>query len=81
MTVENENERKFLIGLEKLTRETGIAISGCGCCGSPFMSSVEKKELSENAGYGFGYGDSITWISPDDEYNWEEYSGSIIKFS
>lgn len=27
----------FLNKLKKLTEETGIAISGCGCCGSPYL--------------------------------------------
>lgn len=27
----------FLRKLSKLTRQTGITIDGCGCCGSPFL--------------------------------------------
>lgn len=29
--------KEFLSGLHDLTRTTGIAVSGCGCCGSPYL--------------------------------------------
>ncbi len=28
---------EFLVGLTELTRRTGVAIGGCGCCESPYM--------------------------------------------
>jgi len=34
--------REFIKGLDELSAKTGIAIGGCGCCGSPLIR--EKKE-------------------------------------
>ena len=75
----SEKERAFLIGLEKLTRKTGIKIGGCGCCGSPFLSEVGETALAVAAGYGRGYNDEIRWIDPEDDFAWESYSESIVK--
>jgi len=72
-----EQEKSFLIGLEKLSRETGIVIGGCGCCSSPFM--IEEKNMPENAGYGLGYMNEICWICPSDRDNWENYRQTIVK--
>ena len=46
-----EHENKFLIGLEKLTRETGITIGGCGCCGGQFLDEADQDELHKEAGF------------------------------
>lgn len=73
----SEKETKFLIGLEKLTRETGIVIFGCGCCSSPSLSEV--KITDERSSYGFGYASEVYWIDPSDHYAWENFSKSIIK--
>lgn len=75
----NDKEKAFLIGLEKLTRETGITIGGCSCCGSPFLRELKESESGEIAGYGFGYAEEVTWLSPSDEYGWEKFRASIIK--
>ena len=73
----NEKERAFLIGLEKLTRETGIKVRGCGCCGSPKM--VEAEITDTRSGYGTGYAGQVEWIDPSINYEWEEFSDSIVK--
>lgn len=68
----DENKIKFLQGLEKLTRETGIIIGGCGCCGSPFLSAVGIKDIVSECGYAAEEnGDKVCWVSPNDEYDWE----------
>jgi hypothetical protein len=72
-----DKEKAFLVGLEKLTRETGIVISGCGCCGSPALD--ECSDLPTDAGYGFGYAGQVAWISPNDEYDWEKYRANVVK--
>lgn len=41
---DEENRRKFLEGLNKLTRETCVEIAGCGCCGSPFLMELSLDE-------------------------------------
>jgi len=71
----SEKEKAFLVGLEKLTQETGIKISGCGCCGSPFLD--EAKITSDNSGYGIGYAGEILWIDKSDKYDWDNFSKSI----
>jgi len=73
----NEKEVLFLIGLEKLTRDTGIEIGGCGCCGSPYLDQAEITD--KRSGYGYGYASEVLWIDPSDDYDWENYSGSIVK--
>jgi hypothetical protein len=37
-----ERQDKFLAELTKLTMKYGVAIGGCGCCGSPFLTHLEK---------------------------------------
>lgn len=71
-----ENEKKFIIGLEKLSRETGIVIAGCGCCGSPYLSDLEGDE--PESGYGCSGGADVSWLSPEN-YHWEEYKHTIVK--
>ncbi len=80
MTI-GEKERAFLIELEKLTRETGIKVEGCGCCGSPYLERVSSEKSREvlEAGYGFGDFGKICWIEPACKRIWEEYKHIIIK--
>jgi len=75
----SKNEKAFLIGLEKLTRETGIIIHGCGCCGSPSLCDEKDAITSDDSGYGFGYTDEVCWIDPSDKYDWERFRKSIVK--
>ena len=80
MKTEEQRMEDFLVGLTKLTRDTGIVISGCGCCGSPRLDVLGSEEFAhEEAGYGYGYSDKVTWISPSDPYDWESYSDSIAR--
>lgn len=74
----NDKEKQFIIGLEKLTRETGIAIGGCGCCGSPYLYKVETITRNES-GYSITEGDNVTWIDPADEVGWNLYKDKIVK--
>jgi len=73
--MQTEAEKKFIIGLEKLTRETGIAIGGCGCCGSPFLFKADI--TSEESGYS-NYVE-ITWTDPTDKIFWNQYAKYIVK--
>jgi len=74
----NEKEKEFLLGLEQLTRKTGIVIGGCGCCSSPFLEELDE-EPEEEDGYGEGYAKEVHWISKADEYDWNEFSQNIVK--
>jgi len=70
-------EKEFLIGLDALTRKTGILICGCGCCGSP---SLEEAKITDNdSGYGYGYAGEVSWIDKSDDYDWENFSKTIVK--
>lgn len=73
----NPKEKEFLIGLEALTRKTGIRICGCGCCNSPFL---EKARITnERSGYGFGHSSEVIWLDELEIHNWKEYANSIVK--
>ncbi len=53
-------EVAFLLDLSALTRKHGIAISGCGCCGSPFLSSPVPRDGHYEQGDGSG---QVWWKS------------------
>lgn len=73
-----DKERAFLIGLAKLTRETGIAIGGCGCCGSPSLDDAEI--TSDESGYSSGHGAmDVRWTDPADAWGWGNYRESIVR--
>lgn len=40
-TANKEKVQSFLFELEQLTIKYGIAILGCGCCGSPYLIDVD----------------------------------------
>ena len=73
----NEKEKEFLIGLTKLTRDTGIAIGGCGCCGSPFLVEANKPQ-DKKSGYGSDSASNIKWLYPGCVY-YDEKSKTIVK--
>ena len=54
--------KQFLVGLEKLTRETGIAIGGTGSMGAPWMCALLPNELGPEYGYSSCLkGDYVEW--------------------
>jgi len=72
-----EDVKRFLEGLNALTRETGIVISGCGCCGSP--SLYREQEISDKGGYICERGEEkLTWIEPT-SYEWEEHKHKLLR--
>jgi hypothetical protein len=71
---------KFLIGLERLTRETGIIISGCGCCGSPSLDLATPEELEDECA-GYEYSSQVRWVAPCDGYYWDTYGKGVVKSS
>jgi hypothetical protein len=76
----SEKEKEFLIGLEKISRETGVIVEGCGCCGSPSLRTLDSSDMPPEAGYAFGNDlCEIAWLSPRDGTNWEYYRNNIVK--
>jgi hypothetical protein len=39
-----EKETEFLKRLTELTRELGVYVGGCGCCGSPWIYEIMSGE-------------------------------------
>jgi hypothetical protein len=57
MSEEKVNE--FLEKLTALSNEYKIAVFGCGCCGSPWLSDTE--EFSDKPGKYILQGESVVW--------------------
>lgn len=52
-----EKLEKFLLDLSSLTIKYGIVIAGCGCCGSPYLKSLEEGQYASSfdSDLGFNY--------------------------
>lgn len=66
----------FLLELRELSRKHGIAIGGCGCCGSPWLD-MGADVSDERAGYMKDH-EGLRWIAPSDDFYWREYSAQIV---
>jgi len=67
----------FILELSELTRKYGIAIGGCGCCGSPWLD--DSADISDmRAGYG-DTADGLKWVAPSDACDWQTYSADIVR--
>jgi len=63
MDKNNELEvEQFLNELTELTKKYGLAIGGCGCCGSPWLDNLENDEVSY---------DNLCWNYDDKTYKLE----------
>ena len=38
---------KFLEELSELSNKYGLAISGCGCCGSPWIEEIDGETIAD----------------------------------
>jgi len=71
-----EQERQFLIGLEKLTRETGVCIYGCSDCGSPWLGEPDISD--DRSGYAYLDG-FVQWVAPSNKWDWKRYGDTVVK--
>jgi hypothetical protein len=46
MTTKDRRE-KFLAELTKISRQFGIVVDGCGCCGSPYLREIDEGAAGE----------------------------------
>lgn len=44
MSERAELEKLFLLELEQLAKRYKIVVSGCGCCGSPWLEHIENTD-------------------------------------
>jgi hypothetical protein len=73
---DEQRKMQFLDELAELTRKHGIAIGGCGCCGSPWLDlHTDVSDL--RAGYSLCEGDQLKWISPGNARDWKRYQDEI----
>lgn len=45
----------FIAALEELTRKTGLKIEACGCCQSPWLVTLSRKEKGKKYGYEYDF--------------------------
>jgi len=65
-----KEEQEFLNGLAELSRKTGIIISGCGCCSSPYLIGIKEDpdlvDLGPEYAYRAGYAGEVSWEKEGD---------------
>lgn len=77
MSDETERYNLFLVELAALTRKHGVAVGGCGCCGSPYLLA-DAKVSDPRAGYVHRKGEEVHWVEPSDLYDWKENASRIV---
>lgn len=63
-----DKERQFILELACLTRKHRIAIGGCGCCGSPFLDTLDIAP-SPDDGYMSHSNAELQWVSANDPFS------------
>lgn len=69
----------FLTELTELSRKHKISISGCGCCGSPYLDDAERDIKTLNYSY-----DELCWCEGSKGFYYEitcQYSTRLVKIS
>jgi hypothetical protein len=76
----SEKEKLFIVGLEKLTRETGVTINAesYDVCD---LSLIGAAITSDESGYGFD-SNGLTWLDPSDKEktcDYESGNGLLVE--
>ena len=74
---DEERMNAFLSDLRALTIKHGVAIAGCGCCGSPFLEAGVDVSDSR-AGYVHEHGSDVMWVAPSNAYHFDKRSSEIV---
>lgn len=65
----HERYEAFLADLGAISSKHGVVISGCGCCGSPFLNHGNADGTPIRSGhYGHDSYDDITWVEDVPDY-------------
>ena len=67
-TITRSQMNKFLEELSELTKKYNISINGCGCCGSPYLTSLENEA---------GIGDDLYWNIETNSYEVDSHLPEI----
>jgi GTPase involved in cell partitioning and DNA repair len=54
----DEQQEALLADLTELSRKHGIKIGGCGCCGSPYFTEMDRNMPGRYQG---GIGGALEW--------------------
>lgn len=63
--VEAEKFPPFLEALSQLTREHGVKLGSCGCCGSPWLDLVQDADKATKYLHNFDFS-KLEWETPDE---------------
>ncbi|MCQ2053073.1 MAG: hypothetical protein MJZ03_03975 [archaeon] len=69
----------FLTELTELSRKHKISISGCGCCGSPYLDDAERDIDTLKYSY-----DNLAWVESSKGFYYEidaQYSTGLVRIS
>lgn len=56
---ESERIKLFMDGLSELSRQTGVEVTGCGCCDSPYLVTLSDGDIVDQSKYHFKYEDDV----------------------
>jgi hypothetical protein len=67
-----DKQRAFLTELRELTLKHGLLISGCGCCGSPYLEEVQEARDNFGSYTCDERGENVEWLSPSNRSEYEQ---------
>lgn len=77
------DKKAFLKDLRELSLKYRLTIQGCGCCESPYFTSLcQDVDFKDSGGYvldNAGLSCQIHWVSESNEFDWKHYGKDIIK--